>query len=77
VQGAAWQACRANVAFANLLEAMGARVVWGSDWIETSGTQSLRGVDYISAIPDAAMTAATVALFAHGARACVASARGA
>jgi len=46
---------------------MGARVLWGADWIETSRTQSLRGVDYdCSAIPDAAMTAATVALFAHG-----------
>ena len=67
VQGAGLASVQGDVAFANLLEAMGARVLWGADWIETSRTQSLRGVDYdCSAIPDAAMTAATVALFAHG-----------
>jgi 3-phosphoshikimate 1-carboxyvinyltransferase len=67
VQGAGVASVQGDVAFANLLEAMGARVVWGSDWIETSTTERLRGVDYdCGAIPDAAMTAAAVALFAHG-----------
>jgi len=67
VQGAGVASVQGDVAFANLLEAMGARVVWGSDWIETSTTKRLRGVDYdCGAIPDAAMTAAAVALFAHG-----------
>jgi len=67
VQGAGSASVQGDVAFAHLLEAMGARVLWGPDWIETSSTGALRGVDYdCGAIPDAAMTAAIVALFAQG-----------
>jgi 3-phosphoshikimate 1-carboxyvinyltransferase len=67
VQGAGLESVQGDVAFARLLEAMGGRVRWGSDWIETSSTGALHGVDYdCGAIPDAAMTAATVALFAQG-----------
>ncbi|HUL66083.1 MAG TPA: 3-phosphoshikimate 1-carboxyvinyltransferase [Burkholderiaceae bacterium] len=67
VQGAGLESVQGDVAFAHLLEAMGARVRWGSDWIETSSTGALRGVDYdCGAIPDAAMTAGVVALFAQG-----------
>ncbi len=67
VDGAGSGSVQGDVAFANLLEAMGANVRWGDDWIETSRAGALRGVDYdCSAIPDAAMTAAVVALFAQG-----------
>jgi 3-phosphoshikimate 1-carboxyvinyltransferase len=67
VEGAGRTSVQGDVAFANVLEAMGAHVVWGDDWIETSATGPLRAVDYdCGAIPDAAMTAAVVALFAAG-----------
>jgi 3-phosphoshikimate 1-carboxyvinyltransferase len=67
VKGAGSASVQGDVAFARLLEAMGARVAWGQDWIETSSESNLRGVDYdCGAIPDAAMTAAVVALFARG-----------
>jgi 3-phosphoshikimate 1-carboxyvinyltransferase len=67
VEGAGRNSVQGDVAFANLLDAMGARVAWGDDWIETSTGGALRGVDYdCGAIPDAAMTAAVVALFAQG-----------
>lgn len=67
VRGAGSDSVQGDVAFAHLLEAMGARVAWGTDWIETSSAGPLRGVDYdCGAIPDAAMTAAVVALFARG-----------
>jgi 3-phosphoshikimate 1-carboxyvinyltransferase len=67
VQGAGSQSVQGDVAFADLLEAMGARVTWGPDWIETAAGASLQGVDYdCGAIPDAAMTAAVVALSAQG-----------
>jgi 3-phosphoshikimate 1-carboxyvinyltransferase len=67
VEGAGSASVQGDVAFAKLLEAMGGRVTWGTDWIETSSGESLRAVDYdCGAIPDAAMTAAVVALFAEG-----------
>lgn len=67
VIGAGAESVQGDVAFANLLEAMGGRVAWGADWIEASGAGVLRAVDYdCAAIPDAAMTAAVVALFARG-----------
>lgn len=67
VVGAGSASVQGDVAFARLLEAMGARVTWGPDWIETSAAGPLRGVDYdCGEIPDAAMTAAVVALFAQG-----------
>jgi 3-phosphoshikimate 1-carboxyvinyltransferase len=67
VVGAGSESVQGDVAFARLLEAMGARVTWGPDWIETAAAGPLHAIDYdCSAIPDAAMTAAVVALFAHG-----------
>jgi 3-phosphoshikimate 1-carboxyvinyltransferase len=56
-----------DVAFADTLTAMGADIRSGDDWIEASGCGRLHGVDVdCSMIPDAAMTAAVVALFAEG-----------
>lgn len=52
--------------FASVLEQMGAQVKFGSDFIEVSGSQGvLKGGNFdLNAIPDAAMTIATTALFA-------------
>ncbi len=58
-----------DVRFAEALEAMGARVAMGDDWIEASApaTGRLRGIDMdCNHIPDAAMTLAVAALFAEG-----------
>ncbi|GGD53070.1 3-phosphoshikimate 1-carboxyvinyltransferase [Lacimicrobium alkaliphilum] len=52
--------------FASVLEAMGAVVNWGADYIEVE-RGNLHAVDMdMNAIPDAAMTIATAALFAQG-----------
>jgi 3-phosphoshikimate 1-carboxyvinyltransferase len=46
---------------------MGARVALGEDWIEAEGQAPLRAFDLdLNHIPDAAMTAAAMALFADG-----------
>jgi 3-phosphoshikimate 1-carboxyvinyltransferase len=48
---------------------MGARISWGDNWIETRApeTGGLRAIDLdCNHIPDAAMTLAVAALFAHG-----------
>lgn len=56
-----------DIGFAATLSAMGADVRSGDDWIEVRGNAELHGVDAdFNAIPDAAMTAAIVALFAKG-----------
>ncbi|WGE49312.1 3-phosphoshikimate 1-carboxyvinyltransferase [Actinobacillus equuli] len=52
--------------FANVLEAMGAKITWGDDFIQAEQGE-LKGVDMdMNHIPDAAMTIATTALFAEG-----------
>ena len=67
VTGVGRDSVQGDVAFADLLAAMGASIDWGPDWIEASSTGSLRAVDYdCTQIPDAAMTAAIVACFARG-----------
>ena len=56
-----------DIGFAATLSAMGADVRSGDDWIEVRGNAKLHGIDAdFNAIPDAAMTAAIVALFAEG-----------
>ena len=55
-----------DIAFSDVLEAMGAPVERGDDFIEVA-QGDLQGVDLdLNHIPDAAMTAATAALFAKG-----------
>ena len=50
-----------------VVEAMGARVTWGANWIEVAGRPPLVPLDAdLNDIPDAAMTAAVLALFATG-----------
>ncbi|MCR9144235.1 MAG: 3-phosphoshikimate 1-carboxyvinyltransferase [bacterium] len=58
-----------DVAFAELLREMGATVTYGDGWIETRGASAsrLRAIDRdMNDMPDAAMTAAVLALFADG-----------
>ncbi|HSQ42387.1 MAG TPA: 3-phosphoshikimate 1-carboxyvinyltransferase [Fibrobacteraceae bacterium] len=66
VLGVGKASVQGDIAFAKVLEKMGAQVSWGEDWIEVS-RRELRGVDLdLNHIPDAAMTVAILALFAKG-----------
>jgi 3-phosphoshikimate 1-carboxyvinyltransferase len=67
VEGVGRASVQGDVAFADTLTAMGATIHSGDDWIEARGSGHLRGIDCdCNMIPDAAMTAAIVALFAEG-----------
>lgn len=67
VEGVGRGSIQGDVRFCEVLEAMGATVTMGGDWIETSGRAPLRAFDLdLNHIPDAAMTAAALALFADG-----------
>ena len=66
VVGAGRASCQGELGFVEVLARMGARVSWGEDWVEVTGAP-LHGVDEdLRDLPDAAMTLATVALFAEG-----------
>ncbi|WP_028108417.1 3-phosphoshikimate 1-carboxyvinyltransferase [Ferrimonas futtsuensis] len=66
VRGVGTDSLQGDKHFADVLEAMGAKVEWGRDFIRCS-RGDLKGVDMdMNAIPDAAMTIATTALFAKG-----------
>jgi 3-phosphoshikimate 1-carboxyvinyltransferase len=67
VEGVGRASIQGDVRFCEVLEQMGARVTRGEDWIEASGRAPLRAFDLdLNHIPDAAMTAAVLALFADG-----------
>jgi 3-phosphoshikimate 1-carboxyvinyltransferase len=67
VEGVGRASIQGDVRFTEVLERMGARVTLGEDWIETASGGRLRGIDMdMNHIPDAAMTAAVLALFADG-----------
>jgi 3-phosphoshikimate 1-carboxyvinyltransferase len=67
VEGVGRDSIQGDVRFADVLERMGATVSFGSDWIEASSGRNLRAFDLdLNHIPDAAMTAAVMALFADG-----------
>jgi len=69
VEGVGRASLQGDVAFARVLEAMGATIAMGEDWIEASrpGRGALDAFDLdMNLIPDAAMTAAVLALFADG-----------
>ena len=69
VEGVGRASLQGDVAFARVLEAMGATIAMGEDWIEASrpARGALRAFDLdMNLIPDAAMTAAVLALFADG-----------
>jgi 3-phosphoshikimate 1-carboxyvinyltransferase len=67
VTGVGRRSIQGDVAFAEALEQMGAVVRSGDDWIEASAGEALCGIVLdCTAIPDAAMTLAVLALFARG-----------
>jgi len=72
VDGVGTHSIQGDVAFADTLAAMGARITQGEDWIESAGVKvaqggQLRAFDAdFNLIPDAAMTAAVLALYADG-----------
>lgn len=66
VYGVGSESVQGDKAFAEVLGKMGAKVTYGPTWVEVSKGE-LNGVDLdLNAIPDAAMTIATTALFAKG-----------
>jgi len=67
VEGVGSGSIQGDVRFTEVLENMGAKVRMGEGWIECSGRGKLRAIDMdLNHIPDAAMTAAVLALFADG-----------
>ena len=67
VNGVGRESIQGDVKFVEVLERMGAQVRSGPNWIESSGSGKLKGLDAdLNHIPDAAMTAAIMALFAEG-----------
>ncbi len=66
VEGLARGALQGDVGFVEVLRTMGARVEYGTDWIEDSGRAD-RGIDVdMNAVSDTVQTLASVALFAIG-----------
>ena len=67
MEGVGRESIQGDVRFTEVLEAMGANVRMGDGWIECAGRGKLRSIDMdLNHIPDAAMTAAVLALFAEG-----------
>jgi len=67
VEGVGRDSIQGDVRFAEVLERMGAKVSIGEGWMEAASNGKLRGIDMdLNHIPDAAMTAAVMALFAEG-----------
>lgn len=69
VNGCGSESVQGDAAFAGVLEKMGVRVTRGKDWIECAAAadNKLRALDIdMIDMPDAAMTLATLALFAEG-----------
>jgi len=71
VLGVGSNSIQGDVAFADALALMGAKISFGEDWIEVAGVKNASGklngitID-CTEIPDAAMTLAIIALFAEG-----------
>ncbi len=67
VEGVGCDSIQGDVRFTEVLERMGARISVGESWVEARGAQKLKPIDMdMNHIPDAAMTAAVMALFADG-----------
>jgi len=67
VEGIGRDSIQGDVRFVEVLERMGAKVDIGPNWIEARSSAPLRALDAdLNHIPDAAMTAAMLALFADG-----------
>lgn len=67
VEGVGRASAQGDVHFSRVLAAMGARIEFGENWVECSGRPPFAAFDLdMNLIPDAAMTAAVLALFAKG-----------
>jgi len=67
VEGVGRDSIQGDVRFTEVLERMGAKISFHDDAIEVSGSGKLKAIDMdMNHIPDAAMTAAVLALFADG-----------
>ena len=67
VEGVGRASIQGDVRFVEVLKKMGASVKAGDDWIEVSAKKKPKAIDMdMNHIPDAAMTAAVMALFADG-----------
>jgi 3-phosphoshikimate 1-carboxyvinyltransferase len=67
VEGLGRESIQGDVRFTEVLERMGAKISLLEDAIEASGGKKLKPIDMdLNHIPDAAMTAAVLALFAEG-----------
>ena len=67
VEGVGRASIQGDIDFAATLQRMGADVTWSDDAIEVQAGRKLDAIDAdFNAMPDAAMTAAVVALFARG-----------
>jgi 3-phosphoshikimate 1-carboxyvinyltransferase len=67
VEGIGRDSVQGDVHFTRVLAAMGARIEFGTSWIAASGSLPLKRFDLdMNLIPDAAMTAAVLALYATG-----------
>ena len=69
VEGVGAESVQGDVRFVDALKQMGVRLAMGPNWIESGAPESgqLQGIELdCNAIPDAAMTLATLALFAVG-----------
>jgi 3-phosphoshikimate 1-carboxyvinyltransferase len=67
VEGVGSASVQGDVRFTEVLKSMGASIEMGPEWIECSGRAPLKAFDLdMNLIPDAAMTAAVLALFTEG-----------
>jgi 3-phosphoshikimate 1-carboxyvinyltransferase len=67
IEGIGRDSIQGDVRFSDVLERMGGKVTTGDDWMSAAGERPLRPLDMdLNHIPDAAMTAAVLALFADG-----------
>ena len=67
VEGVGRASAQGDVHFTRVLAAMGAKIEFGDNWVECSGRPPFEAFDLdMNLIPDAAMTAAVLALFAKG-----------
>lgn len=67
VEGVGKSSIQGDIRFADVLEKMGANVIYGENYIEASSSGTLKAIDEdFNLIPDAAMTVAILALYANG-----------
>ncbi|MEO8457820.1 MAG: 3-phosphoshikimate 1-carboxyvinyltransferase [Chloroflexota bacterium] len=67
IPGLGRSSLQGDVGFSEVLQKMGATVTLDDDAVTVAGTEKLHGIDVdMAGMPDAAMTLAAIAVFAHG-----------